>query len=391
MKTRNIITRYSKTSAFILFVLLCFSGMPTAFAQENLINNGDFEGAWSGGMFDRKPDGWNVGGATVADRKENCPEGNGQTCLMAYLNGGSISQKDLSADGWRTGVIDVVEGETYHLSLWCKTNVDITLNVYFNLSQKTIDDEIYKDQIICQFKLNTNGWQKVEQDIVIPTGKNINVTSFSVGIPTKYTSGAELLIDNISLTQGKAEKPEDLKPAKPQNVNCDPYQREIAMEWSATDDKDITYEIQINNGQKTYSDIKGNTFTIEDLTPYQIYKVQIFAVKNGVKSDEVSQVVFTKDYEKPKDSDERIPYLYTIEKNGSCRGRFLKLYYTDLANPNATITYKLDGKPITPKNRVLEFPAFEGNYKRFMLEIHIDEGNDYEWDIIYNELSVQNF
>ncbi len=390
MKEKSIITHYSTTSMFVLFILFCFSGMSSTYAQENLIDNGDFEGNWSGSMFDRKPAGWNVNGASIADRKENCPEGNGQTCLMAYLNGGSISQSDKSADGWRTGVIDVEEGVTYHLSLWCKTNVNISLGVIFNLHQKTIDDEIYKDRIECRFDLTSNGWVKMEKDIIIPTGKNINVTSFSISIPSKYTSGGELLIDNISLTKKQTDNPNvDTKPERPKNVKYTPYQREITVKWSATEDKEITYEIQANG--KTYSDLKSNMFTIEDLSPHQMYKVQIFAVKNGVKSDEESQNILTQDYEKSKESDERIPYLYTIEKNGSCKGRFLKLYYNDLANPNAIITYKLDGKSITPKNRILEFPAFEGNYKRFMLEIHIDEGNDYEWDIIYNELSVQNF
>src|SRR3712207_7798780 len=40
-------------------------------------------------------------------------------------------------------------------------------------------------------------------------------------------------------------------------------------------------------------------------------------------------------------------------------GRFLKLYYNDLANPDAKISYKLDGKPVQPKDNTLEFPAFE--------------------------------
>lgn len=390
MKKRSIITRYRMTSTFILFILFCFSGISNTYAQENLISNGNFESGWSGSMFDRKPVDWNVNGATIADRNENCPEGNGQTSLMAYLIGGSISQTDKSADGWRTGVIDVEEGATYHLSLWCKTNVSINLSVIFNLYQKTIDDEIYKDRLECQFKLTPNEWQKVEQDITIPIGKNINVTSFSVLFPRNYTSGGELLVDNISLTKKQSDKPDvDPKPEKPKDVDYTSYQREITLTWAATEDKDISYEILAN--EKTYFDIKDNTFTIEDLSPYHMYEVQVFAVKNGVKSDKESLNILTKNYEKPKDSDERIPYLYTIKRDGSCRGRFLKLYYNDLANPNAIITYKLDGKPITPKNRVLEFPAFEGYYKRFMLEIHIDEGNDYEWDIIYNELSVQNF
>ena len=36
-------------------------------------------------------------------------------------------------------------------------------------------------------------------------------------------------------------------------------------------------------------------------------------------------------------------------------------------------------------------PIFEDTTKKFQLEIHIDEGEGREWEILYNELSVQNF
>lgn len=51
----------------------------------------------------------------------------------------------------------------------------------------------------------------------------------------------------------------------------------------------------------------------------------------------------------------------------------MKLYYNELANPNAKVSYKLDGVTIEPKDNTLEFPEFEGFYKRFRLEVYIDE------------------
>ena len=41
-----------------------------------------------------------------------------------------------------------------------------------------------------------------------------------------------------------------------------------------------------------------------------------------------------------ENSEDRIPYLRTILPDGSCEGRFLKLYYNELANPNAKVSYK---------------------------------------------------
>ena len=61
----------------------------------------------------------------------------------------------------------------------------------------------------------------------------------------------------------------------------------------------------------------------------------------------------------------------------------LKLYYNELANPNAKVSYKLDGVTIEPKDNTLEFPEFEGFYKRFRLEVYIDEGEGREWEILY--------
>ena len=110
-----------------------------------------------------------------------------------------------------------------------------------------------------------------------------------------------------------------------------------------------------------------------------------------MRSEYAKTTAGTKNLEKSVDSEDRIPYLRTIEADATCKGRFLKLYYNELANPNAKISYKLDGKSVQPANNTLEFPIFEGYYKKFQLEIHIDEGEGREWEILYNELSVQNF
>lgn len=206
-----------------------------------------------------------------------------------------------------------------------------------------------------------------------------------------YSRNGEVYLDDISLIKSESGSttPEIQKPEKPQQVKAVTFQREITVSWQKSKTEGITYEVK--NGEREFTKITGTSFTLEKLEPGKSYTIEVCAVKDGVKSEYVSKSAITYKLEKAADSEDRIPYLRTLEPAGSCKGRFLKLYYNDLANPNANISYKLDGKTVEPINNTLEFPAFDGNYKRFQLEIHIDEGNGREWEILYNELTVQNF
>ena len=49
----------------------------------------------------------------------------------------------------------------------------------------------------------------------------------------------------------------------------------------------------------------------------------------------------------------------------------------------------MDGVTIEPKDNTLEFPEFEGFYKRFRLEVYIDEEEGREWEILYPHLGVK--
>ena len=78
------------------------------------------------------------------------------------------------------------------------------------------------------------------------------------------------------------------------------------------------------------------------------------------------------------DYEGRIPYLYTIREDGACP-QTLRLYYNDLANPDALITYKIDGVSVTPEGSVLTFPS-KG---RHILQIEIEEAPERKWEIEY--------
>ncbi|ERI86502.1 carbohydrate binding domain protein [Bacteroides pyogenes F0041] len=374
-----------------LFAMMWVWMIPTANAQENLLKNGDFEGAWSGSYFDMSPEGWKVHRAATERVSGKRDGGSGANIFMAYLdNGGSIRPIDNSVEAWRAGALHVEKGASYKLTVWHKcTRDNLSFYVNFNFYKRAKEDDQYKSNQSFSFKTQKDQWVKFEQVIKIPENEDIDVASMSISFA--YRRNEKIYFDDISLvkSEGGSTTPEVEKPEKPRLKYPQSFQREITVSWEKSHAEGITYEVK--DGKQTYTGITGNSFTVEKLTPGQTYNIEVCAVKDGVRSEYAKTTAGTKNFERPVGSEGRIPYLRTIEPAGSCKGRFLKLYYNDLANPDAKISYKLDGKPVQPKDNTLEFPAFEGYYKRFQLEIHIDEGEGREWEILYNELSVQNF
>ena len=57
----------------------------------------------------------------------------------------------------------------------------------------------------------------------------------------------------------------------------------------------------------------------------------------------------------------------------------LRLFYHDLANPDAQITYRVDGTPVTPVQNSITF-ASKGQH---LLQIEITETPERKWDIEY--------
>lgn len=361
-----------------LLVMMWGWNVPTVNAQENLLKNGGFE-EWKGTGYSAGPKDWKiatqVSGVKSVDGKRD--GGKGTKIFMAYLSGGGSISQD----------IQVKSNESYTLDFWHKMEYD-NKNFYvrFNFYK---DDEWLDSQ---ELKITANKkatWQEFSSSIRVPQNENINKAKVVISFP--YSRRGEIYLDDISLIKsgGDPTTPETPKPEQPQQVNIKSFQREVTVSWKKSNTEGITYEVK--DGKRVFTNITETSFTLEKLEPGKSYTIEVCAVKDGVKSDYEKKSVKTKALEKPVDSKDRIPYLRTVEPASSCKGRFLKLYYNDLANQDAKISYKLDGKPVQPKDNTLEFPAFEGHYKSFQLEIHIDEGGGREWEILYNELSVQIF
>lgn len=366
-----------------LLVMMWGWNVPTVNAQNNLLKNGGFEEWEETGGYRAKPKYWEIAPQVSGTERKSEPRegGKGTYVFMAYLSsGGSISQDN----------IQVKSNESYTLDLWYKMAGDRNrpFLVIFHFYR---DNEWLASKELKFTAIKKDTWQKFSSSIQVPQNKNINKAKVVISFP--YSRKGDIYLDDISLIKsGGGTTTPDIskpKPAKPQIIKTESFQREITMSWKKHNAEGVAYEVKV--GEKTYPGITENSFTVERLEPDRAYDIEVCAVKDGVKSDYEKKSVKTKALEKTVDSKDRIPYLRTVEPASSCKGRFLKLYYNDLANPDAKISYKLDGKPVQPKDNTLEFPAFEGHYKSFRLEIHINEGGGREWEILYNELSVQNF
>ena len=78
------------------------------------------------------------------------------------------------------------------------------------------------------------------------------------------------------------------------------------------------------------------------------------------------------------DEEGRIPYLYTVREVGTGT-RTLRLFYYDLANKDAQISYWVDGVAVTPADSSITF-ASKGEH---LLRIEIAETPERKWDIEY--------
>ncbi|MEY8686905.1 fibronectin type III domain-containing protein [Bacteroides sp. AN502(2024)] len=175
----------------------------------------------------------------------------------------------------------------------------------------------------------------------------------------------------------------------PRDLRVTAHQGELEISWAKPQNVEgVTWEVVLNDGPGV--SVSTPSYICTKLRPGTVYRIQVRALRGSEQSPYTEQRVSTKRMERPEHSEDRIPYLRTLLPDGTSPGRFLDLYYNELANPEAAITYRIDGRPVVPVNNRLEFPAFTEFNKNFQLEICIDEGGGREWEILYNELNVRN-
>ncbi len=175
----------------------------------------------------------------------------------------------------------------------------------------------------------------------------------------------------------------------PHDLRVTAHQGELEVSWAKPQDiEGVTWEVVLNEGPGVL--VSTTSYICTKLCPGTVYRIKVRALRGSEQSPYTERQVSTARMKQPEHSEDRIPYLRTLLPDGTSPGRFLDLYYNELANPEAAITYRIDGRPVVPVNNRLEFPAFTGFSKNFQLEIRIDEGGGREWEILYNELNVRN-
>ena len=163
----------------------------------------------------------------------------------------------------------------------------------------------------------------------------------------------------------------------PTGLRAQVQQREVELSWNAVSEPGVSYEIRCND--KMIATTKATSYIIEKLSPDTPYRFTVTTVK-GEETSKPSQPLNEHTFQMAENVDDagRIPYLYTIREEGTC-SQTLRLYYNDLADPNARISYKIDGASVTPEGSSITFP----NKGKHILQIEIEETPERKWEIEY--------
>lgn len=362
-----------KKHRLLLSALIFMSAVIPLKAQDtgsaNIIPNGGFE-EWRDKEY---PTDWYIGSEFSPEQvRETRPEGTGMFSLKLWSNPGTIH----SAHS-----IPVKGGATYTFSFWAKGNQS---GNQIRVSLSWYKDEAYSGRAQIPLRTAAEEWKKVERAVTVPQGVN----KVKIGLTPGVYRYAYILLDDISMVFQKGDDTADPELEAPKNLIIKAYQSEMEISWNKVTDSGVKWEVLFDGKMETIT--SQNSYIKTRLKPGSEHHVQVRAVKGKEFSAYAEKRSVTGKMGEAEDSEDRIPYLRTISPNSRCKGRFLQLFYNELANPHAKISYKLNGKAIEPKENTLEFPEFDGFHKQFRLEIHIDEGGGREWEILYPQLTVEN-
>ncbi|MEG0462938.1 carbohydrate binding domain-containing protein [Bacteroides sp.] len=358
-----------------LVTIACMSTAIQLKAQKtenmNIFPNGGFE-KWE----NERPVNWFVNEQLFPERvNESRPGGNGNYALKVHLND---SYFELSKP------IPIKAGTKYVLSFWYKGNIDynrirVTLLWY---TDESITQRMYDVLVV---KTEEGEWKQAK---VITTAPN-NVNKIKMQVRMKSAYMGNVVFDDFAMVPEDSSNESGSAPGleAPKNLKSKAYQGEMEISWDKAANNEVKWEVTFDDKVETTT--SKNSFIKTSLFPGSEHIIKVRAVKENIFSPYTEQTVRTKAMKHTKESEDRVPYLRSIAPGGYIEGRFLKLYYNELATPNAQIYYKLNGITIEPKDNTLEFPDFEGPHQQFHLEIYIKEEEGYEWEILYPQLSVR--
>lgn len=347
------------------YLLLCLAFVSMLSAQTNLISNGGFE------IYKRdKPINWHFSDYLYYEKTTDAHSGN--YAIKMWANGGYLSIIDNS---YNRNVIPVETNTEYELSYWYKGNITksdgtpmkyLPLTITWFKGKDQIKKEYLKDHRITA----TENWQQKKITLKTPPG----VDRMGITFMVELANTGYIILDDVSMIFTKKSS-EDLP--VPTSFSARPYQREIDFSWDKEADAEIQWELIFNNQPPLR--LTTPYYTFDNLEPNQAYKAKLRAVKGTEASKYIELNVSTREMNYRIDSPERVPHLRTLGEDGTA-SRILPLYFNDLADTNARITYFIEGQEVSTKDNRLYFPK-TGKQK---LKVNIEESPDRQWELEYN-------
>lgn len=281
--------------------------------------------------------------------------------------------------------IPITPGSGYTLTFWYKVGQGATkyasLGLRFTWAKADGEEVSIAGQngaMLGTRRLNSKEWKQETFEFTAPTS-NADIRRLGLMLRLTNTDGDPILFDDLSLIETRpATPPAPAAPAVPTELKAtNKFQRELELSWAAGT-AGTTWELQVDNAEPIT--LSKNSHTLEDLDPNTSYAIKVRAKANNVTSDWTQVLnVQTADYTERPESTARVPHLRTISEEGTCPQNLL-LYYNDLANKAANISYKVDGISITPQGKTLSFPKTG----KQVLSIEIVESADKSWTLEYN-------
>ena len=377
---KNINLKDSILGIFLLFVPCLLHAQD----KKNIVEYGSFYELKQ--YSSDKPQGWNISsnfyGVKEGDMWKR-PGSSDNRSLRLQPDKQYVVSTNLNG---MPNILLVEPGAEYELAIWAKdvsydpsgaNRMNVNFDWYAEKEPGTSLSSVMSEKVGQTMEMTTE-WKCYKTNVKIPPFANSAALKL-----TFLTNGSMLLLDDITMVKTKGPSFDEVLP--PMGVKKTAYQHEIEVSWLPSTDEDVTWQAQLDDG-KIIDLGKKNSLTFKRLVAGQSYVVSIWGVKGNSLSEKVVEKISTVPFEYAENDIRRIPYLKTISDDGYC-WRYLKLYFYELYKLDATITYKQDGKTITPNEEgVLELswkPTVSEYYDKAELEIMIDEGGGKKWTLTY--------
>ena len=321
-----------------------------------------------------KPQFWYINASLFPKRTKDAHSG--EYAMTFYPNGGSFYTRDADFNPYH---LRVKGGATYRLTYWYKGQ-KMKNNVITTIDWLRGGTKLKKDERKAAADLATNiseTWQKRELVFEAPR----QADHAGVGFYLEYdgeaqANGGFIQMDDISLVMiAEPSSSNILQP--PTDLKAKAQQREIALSWLPVAQAGAQYEVRVNGELKaTTSETQCFLSRLNYNTSYEITVNTRVGVETSEKAARIA--VRTQPLDRGVNDQTRIPQLYSIRENGTCPRR-LPLYWRDLAEVSAQITYEIDDQVVQPDGDFLVFPS-AGEH---VLRVVVVESPEREWTLEY--------